>query len=70
MPMKVPHSKPPPKPFRSVSPAEWAWLDRIKRQLAYDEYMQAKREIWLFQRPKPDRKCKGGYVPDERKGPA
>ena len=33
-------------------PAEWAWLDRIKRQLAYDEYMQAKREYWLAERPK------------------
>ena len=55
MPMKVPHSKPPPKPARSVSPAEWVWLDRIKRQLAYDEYMQAKREIWLFQRPSKEK---------------
>ena len=51
MPVKVPQSKPPPKPARRVSPAEWAWLDRIKRQLAYDEYMQAKRECWLAERP-------------------
>ena len=51
MPVKVPQSKPPPKPARRVSPAEWAWLDRIKRQLAYDEYMQAKREFWLAERP-------------------
>ena len=43
--------KPPPKSTRRISPAEWAWLDRIKRQLAYDEYMQAKREYWLFERP-------------------
>ena len=49
--MKVPHSKPPPKPSRYISPAEQAWLNCIKRQLVYDEYMQAKREIWLFQRP-------------------
>ena len=65
MPMKVPHSKPPPKSPRYISPAEQAWLNRIKRQLAYDEHMQAKREIWLFQRPKPDGKCKGEDVPDE-----
>ena len=65
MPTKMPQSKPPPKSVRFVSPAEQAWLNRIKRQLAYDERMQAKREIWLFQRPKPNRKCKGGYVPDE-----
>ena len=44
-------SKPPPRPARRVSPAEWAWLDRINRQLAYDEYMQAKREFWLWERP-------------------
>ena len=51
MPVNVPHSKPPPKPARRVSPAEWAWLDRINSQLAYDEYMQAKRELWLWERP-------------------
>ena len=48
----------PPKPARRVSPAEWAWLARINRQLAYDEYMQARREFWLAARPakgKPDR---------------
>ena len=48
---KPPQSKPPPRPARRVSPAEWAWLDRINRQLAYDEYMQAKREFWLAARP-------------------
>jgi hypothetical protein len=48
---KPPQSKPPPRPARRVSPAEWAWLDRINRQLAYDEYMQAKREYWLAARP-------------------
>jgi len=48
---KPPQSKPPPRPSRRVSPAEWAWLDRINRQLAYDEYMQAKREFWLAARP-------------------
>ena len=48
---KPPQSKPPPKFTRRVSPAEWAWLDRINRQLAYDEYMQAKREYWLAARP-------------------
>ena len=48
---RVPHSKPPPKSARRVSPAERAWLDRINRQLAYDEYMQAKREFWLAERP-------------------
>ena len=51
MPIKVLRSKPPPKSPRYISPAEQAWLNRIKRQLAYDEYMQAKREIWMFQRP-------------------
>ena len=51
MPVNVPRSKPPPKPARRISPAEWAWLNRINRQLAYDEYMQAKREFWLAARP-------------------
>ena len=51
MTTKVPRSKPPPKSARRVSPAEWAWLDHINRQLAYDEYMQAKREFWLWERP-------------------
>ena len=41
---KPPQNRPPPKPARRVSPAEWAWLNRINRQLAYDEYMQAKGE--------------------------
>jgi len=48
---KPPQSKPPPRPARCVSPAEWAWLDRINRHLAYDEYMQARREFWLWERP-------------------
>lgn len=51
MPINRPRDKPPPRPTRRVSPAEWAWLDRINRQLAYDEYMQAKREFWLAERP-------------------
>ena len=51
MPVNRPRGKPPPKPARRVSPAEWAWLDRINRQLTYDEYMQAKREFWLAERP-------------------
>ena len=51
MSVNVLRNKPPPKPARHVSPAEWAWLDRINRQLAYDEYMQAKRELWLWERP-------------------
>ena len=53
-----PKGRLPPKPARRVSPAEWAWLDRINRQLAYDEYMPARREFWLAARPakgKPDR---------------
>ena len=48
---KVPRSKPPPKTARRVSPEEWEWLNRINRQLAYDEYMQHKRERWLWERP-------------------
>ena len=55
---RPPQSKPPPRPARRVSPAEWAWLDRINRQLAYDEYMQAKREFWLAARP-----ARGGIRP-------
>ena len=51
MSARVPYSKPPPRSTRRVSPAEQAWLDRINRQLAYDEYMQAKREFWLAERP-------------------
>ena len=51
MSVNVPRCKPPPKSARRVSPAERAWLDRINRQLAYDEYMQAKREFWLAERP-------------------
>ena len=65
MPIKVPRSKPPPKSPRYISPAEQVWLNRINHQLAYDEKMRAKREIWLFQPPKPDRKCKGEDIPDE-----
>ena len=60
MPMKIPRGKPPPKRTRWVSPAEWAWLDEINRQLAYDEYMQAKRELWLAERPSSaDRRKEG-----------
>ena len=51
MPIKMSRGKPPPKSVRRVSPAERAWLDRINRQLAHDEYMQAKREFWLAARP-------------------
>jgi len=51
MSVNRPRGKPPPKPVRCISPAEWAWLNRINRQLAYDEYMQAKREFWLAERP-------------------
>jgi len=51
MTARIPRSKPPPKPTRRISPAEWSWLDRFNRQLAYDEYMQAKREFWLVERP-------------------
>jgi len=50
--VKPPYSKPPPKPARHVSPEAMAWLDQINRQLAYDEYMQAQRERWLWERPK------------------
>ena len=50
MPTKIPRGQSPPK-RRWVSPEERAWLDQIIRQLAYDEYMQAKRELWLAERP-------------------
>ena len=56
--MKQPKGRLPPKPARRVSPAERVWLDRVNRQLAYDEYMQARREFWLAARPakgRPDR---------------
>lgn len=39
------------KPAHSVSPEAWAWVKRINRQMAHDEYMQAKREFWLWERP-------------------
>ena len=52
MPMNLPRNKPPPKPARRVSPAERAWLNNINLQLAHEEIMQAKRELWLFERPK------------------
>ena len=51
MSTKTPLNKPPPKSVRYVSPAEQAWLNRINRQLAYDEYMQSRREFWLAARP-------------------
>lgn len=41
----------PPVHTHCISEEEQAWLDGIKRQLAHDEYMQAVREAWLFQRP-------------------
>ena len=47
----VPQSKPPPTTARRVSPEELAWLKHINKQLAYDEYMQAKRERRLWERP-------------------
>ena len=60
MTTKVPRNKPPPRSTRYVSPAEQAWLNRINRQLAYDEYMQAKRELWLAERPSSaDRRKEG-----------
>ena len=52
MPMNQPRNKPPPKLARRVSPAERAWLNNINLQLAHEEIMQAKRELWLFERPK------------------
>lgn len=55
MAMNRPQSKPPPKPTRHVSPAEWAWLDRMNRQSIYDEHMQARREFWLSERPSKGR---------------
>lgn len=54
--MKTPQNKAPPRPPRYVSPAERAWLNRIIRQLAYDEYMQARRERWLWERPHEERR--------------
>ncbi len=46
--MKPRHNKPAPL----IPPEELAWLREINRQLAYDEYMQARRERWLWERPK------------------
>lgn len=51
IPTDPPRRKPPPKTKRWISPAEWAWLDRVNGQLAYDEYMQWQREFWLGERP-------------------
>ena len=48
---KPSRNRQPRKPARCVSPAEWAWLARTNRQLAHDEYMQARREFWLAARP-------------------
>ena len=59
MPTKIPRGQSPPK-RRWVSPAERAWLDEINRQLAYDEYMQAKRELWLAERPPSSDRRKEG----------
>ena len=55
MTTKVPRNKPPPRPPRFVSPAEQAWLNRINRQLVYDEYMQSRREFWLWERPSKEK---------------
>ena len=41
----------PPVHTHCISEEEQEWLEGIKRQLAYDEYMQTMREAWLFQRP-------------------
>lgn len=38
-------------PVRHISSEERAWLEELDRQLAYDEYMQAQRERWLWERP-------------------
>lgn len=38
-------------PVRHISPEEQAWLEEHNRQLEYDEYMQAQRELWLWERP-------------------
>lgn len=52
IPTGPPRRKPPArKNTRRTSPAEWAWLDRVNGQLAYDEYMQRQREFWLGERP-------------------
>ncbi len=53
-----PKGRLPSNPTRRISPAEWALLGRINRQLAHDENMQARREFWLAARPakgRPDR---------------
>lgn len=59
----MPRNKTPPKPVRRVSPAEWAWLDQMNRQLANDEYMQAKREFWLWARPSKRESDRPGAKP-------
>ena len=51
IPTKPPRHKPPPKSKRWISPAEQVWLDRVNGQLAYDEYIQKQREVWLWERP-------------------
>lgn len=51
MSTKVSRKKPHSKAACHVSPEEKAWLDDVLQQLAYDEYMQAHREHWLFPRP-------------------
>lgn len=52
---KKPQSNSPPT-SRRISPDEQEWLDRINRQQSYDEWMQRKREYWLWERPR--QKCK------------
>ncbi len=49
MSLKDSRGKAPPKPLRCISPEERAWLEELNRQLAYDEYMQAQRERWLWE---------------------
>ena len=34
-----------------ISPEEKLWLKEELRQSQYDEYMQSRREAWLFLRP-------------------
>lgn len=34
-----------------ISREEKQWLEEKLQQSEYDEYMQAKREVWLFLRP-------------------
>ena len=51
MAKRAPRLQPLPKPSRFVSRAEWAWLNKYRREAAYDDYMREKRERWLWERP-------------------